>query len=574
MCRHPALVFLMLVVVWSVGAGARGAVTDIQPPITVRAALDSDVPAWDLCWSAHRERARQALATRLVAAMTDPARLYFIELPGLDGQWTPVRGNAPRDMVGVVIADRDLRDGRRTLERDLEEALLATLTLVRELRPGVRLMLTDPFSDALEEAADFTLTEPASSGSVGKKAKKKKGKGRKKGKKNRRSDGPEPADGAVDAWRVWEVSGQWKLETPGDEPPDFLSPPQSLRDTWSGMHDIVVELPSRQAEPFGSQHGPQTRATLVVHPAAYTRRSDPMVGIMLSFRGTADMEAATNPRGWRRRFRTLPEQGWDVLDPYMEQLHDLGYREVWFWGWSGQHPNRGGLSAEVMPWFGDEGHTPVMRDTWPAFVARWKARGVTFGFWLGGIAIPNVGSILDPDHHYITRDDFEFVADTLDEIRRHGFEAVGLDAFNWILAQRDVPEWANWGANHAGPRERGIAMGLLDHLREDRRLRGLRLVTENRAPYGPVLAAAPTLQLFSSVAAPRGVRPTVATLQPPDIENAVNPGHEIIMMLSTDGWTRQEYDMAMERIIAFGYRPAVAFEVLMQVGLVENDHLD
>ncbi|MCA9309561.1 MAG: hypothetical protein KDA21_00005 [Phycisphaerales bacterium] len=570
---HFVRIVLLIGMLHTVAAAARAVVTDIQPPIHVQASLASDVPAWDLCWSDHRERARAALASQLAASMTDPGRLYVIDLPGLDGTWQPYRGDTPRDMVGIAIPARALRDGRRTLERDLEAALLLTLETLRDLRPEARLRLGTGFSDALEAAADFTLDDASDTSSAS--SKKKGRKSKKKRRKGRRQQGSDdvPASAGT-GWRAWSDNGQWRLETLEPPPTVLLDPPQSLRDTWSGLNEVVIQLPARQDEPFGSQHGPQTRSTLQVFPAEYSRRTDPMVGIMLSFRGTADSEAATNPRGWRRRFQTLPEQGWDTLDPWMEQLEELGFREVWFWGWSGQHPNTGGLSAEVMPWFGDDGHTDIMRASWPGFVQRWRARGFTFGYWLGGIAIPNVGTTLRPEHHYITRADFGYVADTLDDIRRHGFEAVGLDAFNWILAQRDLPEWANWKANHTGPRDRGIGLALLETLSNDRRLRGMRIVTENRAPYGPVLAAAPTLQLFSSTAAPRGVRPTVATLQPPDIEDVVNPGHEIIMMLSTDGWTRQEYDLALERITAFGYRPAIAFEVLMQAGLISNDHLD
>ncbi len=560
-------VLACLFILFVVDHRAPAAVTDIAAPVTVQASLESDVPAWDLCWSDHQSRAVTALAAELASQMTDPGRLYILSLPGLDGNWQRVRGKGHRDMVGAAIPKRGLKDGRRTYERDLEAALLSVIAEVRARRPGARMALAAPFTGALERAGDYVLIDQSGSVTTGKKGKKNR-KNRKKRKHSRNQ--AEVPDATAGSWRVWSENGVWRLEASEEFPFDLLEPSVEMRDTWSGMHDVIIELPSRREAPFGSQHGPQTRATLNVLPAEYDRRSDMMVGIMLSFRGTADAERDTNPRGWRRRFSDLPEQGWDTLDPYMEQLKDLGVREVWFWGWAGQHPNRGGLSGEVMPWFGDEGHTDVMRESWPAFVSRWKGRGFTFGYWLGGIAIPNVGTILEPDHHYITRADFDYIADTLHEIRRSGFDAVGLDAFKWILAQRDRPEWANWRANHTGERDPGIAMALLERIRTDQRLRGMRVVTENRAPYGEILAAAPTLQLFSSTAAPRGSRPMVTTIEPTDIEDVVNPGHEIIMMLSTDGWTRQEYDLALERITANGYRPAVAFEVLIQVGLVKR----
>ena len=529
---------------------------EIEPPIEIVVDLDGDVPAYDLCWSAHTDQVRGSIADRIVEPMADPSRLYVIRLPDYPASWPRVRAKTPRDIHGAAIPSRALRNVRRHYVRDVTAALEGVLREVRDRRPGVTLHVETWGSVA--GGFDFALASTESAGS--KKKKGKKSKKKKKGKKK----AAEPAP-----WMVRRDGAQWVLEA-ASIPDDLLSPPQSRVDAWASARAVSIELPSRKESPFGSQHGPQTAETLQVFPAEYTRRSEPVVGIMLSFRGTADANPDSNPRGWRRRYTELPKQGWTALDPYMEQLEELGFREVWFWGWSGQHPDVGGLSREVMPWFGDDGHTPIMRATWPDFVARWKRRGFTFGYWLGGVAIPNFGTTERPEHRYITRRDFQYVADTLARMRRLGFEAVGLDAFKWILVQRDMPWWANWRTNHAGPRDPGIAMALLDHLKRDRRLSGMYICTENRAPYGEVLAARPTFQLLSSTSRPRGKRPTVETLQPPEIENVVNPGHEIIMMLSTDGWTLEEYDAAMARINAYGYRPAVAIEVLFQTGLMHK----
>ncbi|MEQ8844069.1 MAG: hypothetical protein RIB58_04370 [Phycisphaerales bacterium] len=258
-----------------------------------------------------------------------------------------------------------------------------------------------------------------------------------------------------------------------------------------------------------------------------------------------------------------------MLDPVMERALEMGFREVWFWGFSGMHDRRDSLSYEVMPWFHLDAHTPVMKQTWPDFVEKWKGRGLRFGLWLGGIAAPNFGSTLEPKHRWITRADFEFVGETIARADDAGFDAVGLDAFSWILAKRDRPEWAKWKmTNDTGQRQPGIAMDLLEYLHQRPDTRDVRLYTETRAPYGPFLAEAPTWFLMSSRNNPKPGKPTVEQLEPPKIEDVVNPGHEIVGMISINGWTLDEYREARRKLDAWGYRTAVNINVLYEVGLM------
>lgn len=566
-------------------------VIDIEPPVQITATLESDVPAFDLCWGPNTKAARIVLASRIINNLVDPGRLYVVDLPGVPGEWETPDVHPPRDMTGKVIRNRDLEDGRRTYERDVAGAILDVMALVREQRPRARLKFTcrgQSILPEITEACDFVVSdreeEPQAQGGgilYTKAMARLRGHSTDGGplyQRDREESIEEQEEQeqlmlSEGGWVAWDDQNSWKLEADGHFPHDFLNPTDELRAAWLNTETMVVEFPTRQEKPFGSQHGPVTMGDLSVYPAEYTRHSNTIVGIPLSWKGTADSEP-DNPRGWRRRYKDLPTQGWSVLDPYMEQLADHGFTEVWFWGWSGQHPDQGGYTRTVMPWFSTDGHTQTMRNSWPDFVERWQDRGFTFGFWLGGTAIPNFGTTLAPDHRYITRDDFGYVADTLAEIRAHGFEAVGLDAFKWIMVQIDMPEWANWQNGPLGYRDKGISRDLLDYLKADTRLEGMHMATENRVPYGKYLSKAATFQLFSSVSRPRGDRPTIATIEPPVHENAVNPGHEVIMMLSTDGWTRSEYDIAMSRLTEYGYRPATTIEILFDIGMLDNQGID
>lgn len=331
-----------------------------------------------------------------------------------------------------------------------------------------------------------------------------------------------------------------------------------------------IELPSRKEEPFASQHGVQTAETIRILPAKYQRQGNPILAIPLSTTGYHN-EHRTNddPQLWSRRYRKVQTEGFDALDPVIQSGYELGFREVWFWGFSGMHANVGGLSQEAMPWLHTDAHTPAMRRSWDGFVQRWNRKGVRFGVWLGGVAVPNFGSTLRPEHRWITRDDFDYVASTLAKAKALGFDAIGLDAFSWILSKRDMPEWARWKANETGPREPGIGLDLLQYLNARSDLDGLHVVTETRVPYGELLAENPTLFLIASRTKPRGKRTTIETLEAPTIENVVNPGHEIIGMLSTDGWTLAEYEALRNKLDAWGYRTAVNINVLYEIGLVE-----
>jgi len=316
---------------------------------------------------------------------------------------------------------------------------------------------------------------------------------------------------------------------------------------------------------------------IVLHPAKYQRRTTPFVGITLSHGNAARNNPVNNPRGWVHRYRDLPDVGFDSpnLNYDMEALYELGVREVWFWEWSGQHAFPNPRAETMMAWFTPEVHTPIMRETWPQFVSRWQARGMRFGFWLGAISFPNMGTAEAPEHMPIMREYFDFIADTIAQIKAEGFDAVGLDAYTWILSQRDSPEWANWSPNQHGPRDKGIGLALLRMLNTDPRLNGMHFTTEARIPFGEHLAEAGTLKAVTNRgdSNPRS-RPTVDTLERPVFEDIVNPGHEITMLVMDAGsapdWTISEFTLLLARLGQYGYRTGINIQVLKEIDAIDD----
>lgn len=336
----------------------------------------------------------------------------------------------------------------------------------------------------------------------------------------------------------------------------------------------IINLPSAREAPYLVQHGPTRRADLITFPAKYDATTEPFAAVFIAYPPTNDAERRNNPRGWNTRLGDFPNRGWDVLDPYIQDLADAGFKEVWFWFWSGSHvqssdPNH--LSARVMSWFTPETQTPAMRASWPAFVRKWNDRGVEFGFWLGGVFAPNFGTAAEPDHRFLTREDFGFVGDTLKQIKDLGFHVVGLDAASSLLNSRDMPPNVDLPPHReAGPRDRGITVDLLTYLNNRSDLQGLRIATERLLPPGPMVAEAPTIVACSSRGAQTGGRFTIDTLPPLDIYNAVNPGSEVVALMVGSGWSRREYLDFRARAEQLGYRVGVTQSILQGAGVVRT----
>ena len=112
----------------------------IDAPSTITVELPTDYLAWDLCWGQYREEACVTLADLIIEQISDPELLYVIDIPQLSPKWTPVRaGRQKTDFKGQNINHDLLKHARLTYERDIEQAVIALINLVREARPGVRL---------------------------------------------------------------------------------------------------------------------------------------------------------------------------------------------------------------------------------------------------------------------------------------------------------------------------------------------------------------------------------------------------------------------------------------------------
>jgi hypothetical protein len=151
----------------------------LREPVRIDLDFDSDLLAYDLCWSSSRDSARQMVADAIASEMTDPAALYTIRIDQLSRIWRPIRAaggttgavTTRRGQAALAAATNELRDldgnavNRDVIRRrmhgyvtDLDEALADIMQRVREMRPGARLTLEGfaPFgSDGAIQGPDY-----------------------------------------------------------------------------------------------------------------------------------------------------------------------------------------------------------------------------------------------------------------------------------------------------------------------------------------------------------------------------------------------------------------------------------
>lgn len=113
---------------------------EIGEPRVITLNFDTDLLAWDLCWSDHTAMARTQVANAAVAQMNDPARLYVIDMPGLPPFYRRT-SNAPiwYDLVGEQITSNNVLPNRWNYHLDVEQALIDIAAQIREHRPGAKL---------------------------------------------------------------------------------------------------------------------------------------------------------------------------------------------------------------------------------------------------------------------------------------------------------------------------------------------------------------------------------------------------------------------------------------------------
>lgn len=337
---------------------------------------------------------------------------------------------------------------------------------------------------------------------------------------------------------------------------------------------FTITLPTQQQMPYGSQWGTQNQDTLLVYPAQYEAHSNAVVAISLSYPSATPTE--NNPYVWNNEFRgvnpdrfLLMEEGFGVVSDLMQMVYDAGYREVWFWGLGGQHAMNSDLAEQALPWLLQDVWTQPMIDTWPDFVEEWKGKGMKLGVYIGSVCFPNTGTTTSPVHSWLTRDHFEYIGDTVKHAKDMGFDVVGLDAFVWILSMRDMPEWAtNWQpVPGVGPRDKGIALDLITYLRNRPDLQGMEYFGESMLPYGKFLASLAALELMFPQAHPSPHFKNITTLEGPEVYDRVNPGRELIKMLSGNfQWPEWEYNALRQKCDEWNYRLCIDYRVLQQMG--------
>lgn len=143
---------------------------EVAAPKVITLDFDTDLLAWDLCWSDHTAMTRTRIANAAVAQMNDPARLHVIDIPGLPPFYRRT-SNASiwYDLEGERITSSSVLPNRWNYHIDVEQALIDIAAQIREARPGAKLAFKNfevqPLYNreaaytALGEVQDFYITD-------------------------------------------------------------------------------------------------------------------------------------------------------------------------------------------------------------------------------------------------------------------------------------------------------------------------------------------------------------------------------------------------------------------------------
>lgn len=359
--------------------------------------------------------------------------------------------------------------------------------------------------------------------------------------------GADPESLAIkpDAWYSGSASVGRGLRTQVNNGMDFTS--------GTGA-SITAALPPAVADP-----GPWTLPPL--HGAA---RTNDIAMVGMSFRDY--FGNVGNPWGYVRNFnRTIAwDQGrFDAMDFVMEQIYGLGFRETWFWNMFGQHDwtHPGCNGYGVMPWyFGAETKSPGWDASWADFRDRWRARGMRLGFWLGGVAVPNLGGAAVPNIQPITSAaDIPYVIETLAALRQtEGFDAVGLD-YSAVIR-------GNVGRGRLGE---DLLSALFDAIAADARLDGLYVCGEGLIEPGRSFRRAPWMELVKFRGNAQGNPDIDALADAASLGyDDIHPGRELLLF-TLAGATLQSPDELIEiplRGAAKGYSRSVVDLTMLRVG--------
>ena len=113
---------------------------DVTEPKVITLEFDTDLLAFDLCWSDHTDMVKEQIVNGAIAQMNDPTRLHVIRMPGLPPFYRRT-SNAPvwHDLNGGVITSSDVLPNRASYHIDVEQALIEIAGRIRAERPGAKL---------------------------------------------------------------------------------------------------------------------------------------------------------------------------------------------------------------------------------------------------------------------------------------------------------------------------------------------------------------------------------------------------------------------------------------------------
>ena len=113
---------------------------DVADPKVIELDFETDLFAFDLCWSEHTAMAKEQIVNGAVAQMNDPTQLHVIRLPDLPPFYRRM-SNAPvwRDMTGEVIRSSDVLPNRPHYHIHVEQALVEVVNEIRTQRPGAKI---------------------------------------------------------------------------------------------------------------------------------------------------------------------------------------------------------------------------------------------------------------------------------------------------------------------------------------------------------------------------------------------------------------------------------------------------
>jgi hypothetical protein len=134
----------------------------VEEPVRYSVTLDSDMPAWDLCWSEHTDAARDMIVDRIVEPMTDPSRLYVVQFDNIRPHmvWGKradlrLRNKDGKDIYGEKAKYWEIPFASTDYEDEIELMLIDLVERVRVKRPGYLFTFEEFHPDGVRRGARY-----------------------------------------------------------------------------------------------------------------------------------------------------------------------------------------------------------------------------------------------------------------------------------------------------------------------------------------------------------------------------------------------------------------------------------